>query len=154
MMSFLELKLPPPLLFLLAVLGMWGLSYGPPHWVLPEHWRIGAAITTALLGLSFSLSGVISFRRARTTISPIHPEHASHLVRTGIYRLTRNPMYVGLVLLLIGLGIYLQSYLALLVLPIFAVCITRFQIKPEERILLQRFGNDYAQYCREVRRWL
>ena len=112
-------------------------------------------ITLLLLsGVGVPLSGVMQFARANTTIHPTSPEKTSTLVTSGIYGYTRNPMYLGLVLLLSAWGCYLGSLLSFLWLPIFIVYINKFQILPEERTLNTLFGVEFDRYCVRVRRWL
>ncbi|MEO1475370.1 MAG: isoprenylcysteine carboxylmethyltransferase family protein, partial [Pseudomonadota bacterium] len=90
----------------------------------------------------------------RTTVNPLRPDKATHLVVTGLYRISRNPMYLGLAILLTGWGLYLGDAANLAVLAAFIGFITIFQIKPEEEILRSKFGDDYIDYCRRVRRWI
>ena len=149
-----ELLIPPPLVALLAGLSMWGLSQFSPHWSWPDFLRHGIAGGLTCVGVMIAFSGFFAFRRAQTTISPLHPERTSHLVLSGVYRLTRNPMYLGLLLVLISVALWMQSFWALLVLPCFVLYLTRFQIIPEERHLITLFGEAYEQYCQRVRRWL
>lgn len=153
-MRALELKVPPPVVTLLAALAMWGVALVTPPLAVPGRLRAAAAIVLAAGGLASAISAVLAFRRARTTIHPLQPETSSALVTTGIYRVTRNPMYLGLAMLLIAWAALLSSLWALLVLPLFAIYLTRFQIVPEERALAGIFGGDYAAYRARVRRWL
>jgi len=97
---------------------------------------------------------LIQFFRVHTSINPIHPEKAKFLVTTGMYRRTRNPMYLGLLVLLIGLAIFLGSLSPVIVLPIFIVTLTVQQIIPEEKILEQKFGQQYIDYKLSVKRWV
>ena len=92
--------------------------------------------------------------RARTTINPVKPSSASSLVITGIYRLTRNPMYLGSLFILLGWAVFLANVLAFLLLPGFVLYINRFQIIPEETALSGIFGSEFATYKANVRRWL
>jgi protein-S-isoprenylcysteine O-methyltransferase Ste14 len=108
----------------------------------------------ATAGACISLMAVISFRRARTTVNPLRPGTASTLVTGGIYRHTRNPMYLGLSIILLGWAVYLANAPALLLLPGFVLYIYRFQIVPEERTLAALFGAEYQAYRTRVRRWL
>ncbi|MDP9086302.1 MAG: isoprenylcysteine carboxylmethyltransferase family protein, partial [Pseudomonadota bacterium] len=95
-----------------------------------------------------------AFAKAKTTINPVAIDTASSLVSTGIYGVSRNPMYVGLAALLVALALA-EGNLWLLLGPLFFVVFTtRFQIVPEERAMLAKFGDDYAAYRRRVRRWL
>jgi protein-S-isoprenylcysteine O-methyltransferase Ste14 len=107
-----------------------------------------------LVGIGFSVGGVLAFRRARTTLNPTKPEQASSLVRSGVYRVTRNPMYVGLLCVLVAWAVFLSSAWALLGPLIFVLYIGRFQIAPEERALAKLFGSEFADYQAKVRRWL
>jgi protein-S-isoprenylcysteine O-methyltransferase Ste14 len=153
-MKSLELKIPPPVVALLFALLMWLTpSLGPPLG-MPAAIRIGLAIALAFVGQGISISGMVSFRRAKTTINPVNPSAASSLVSSGVFRLTRNPMYVGLLVTLLGWAVYLSNPLAFAALPLFALYIHRFQIVPEERVLFSLFGAEYAAYMGRVRRWL
>lgn len=151
---WLELKIPPPVVTLCTAGLMW---LAPPVFGVDETpfgVRLGAAVMLAALGVGIALSGVILFRQSRTTINPTRPSATTALVTGGIYRRTRNPMYVGLLLVLLGWAAYLANPLALVPIPLFVLYIGRFQIRPEERALAARFGEDYAAYCARVRRWL
>ena len=114
----------------------------------------GAALALAGVGASFDLAGLLAFRKAKTTVNPLTPNKSATVVTTGVYRLTLNPMDLGLALMLLALAVYLASPWALLGPLVFAAYITRFQIVPEERILTARFGTAYSAYCAQVRRWL
>src|SRR3989442_9289182 len=106
------------------------------------------------LGLVVGLAGILLFWRARTTINPTKPSATSSLVTSGVFRFTRNPMYLSLLLYLLAWAAYLANWLAFLFLPVFVLYINEFQIKPEERALLSLFGPEYASYKGRVRRWL
>ena len=139
---------------LVAALVMWWVSrYGVVEGV-PPHWRIGAALVIAAIGAAFDVAGILAFGRAKTTVNPMKPEKSAALVCSGVYRITRNPMYVGMVLILLAWAVYLTSPWALFGPLAFAAYITRFQIKPEERMLAARFGDAFANYQARVRRWL
>jgi len=150
----LELKIPPPVVTLTIAAGMWAISWAAPLLELPELPRVVAAATIALPGVGFSLAGVVAFRRARTTVNPMKPETASALVCSGIYKTTRNPMYVGLLIVLIAWAIFLSSVWTLLGPLALVLYLNRFQIAPEERVLLALFGTEYSAYKSRVRRWL
>jgi protein-S-isoprenylcysteine O-methyltransferase Ste14 len=152
--SSLELKVPPPALALLLALLMWLVSSLVAPVEVPFGLRVGAAVALALIGLGFSVAGVAAFKRARTTIDPTKPSTASALVSGGVYRITRNPMYLGLFLLLLAWAVFLSNPLALLLVPVFVLYINRFQINPEERALSSLFGGEYAAYKKRVRRWI
>ena len=154
-MPSLELKIPPPVVAAIVASAMYvTASLLPPTHALPPGVRVFAALALAGVGMGFDMAGLLAFKKAKTTINPLTPQRSSAVVTYGIYGITRNPMYMGLVLILLGLAVYLAS---LWVLPgplVFAVFITRFQIQPEERVLAARFGTDYTAYCARVRRWL
>lgn len=146
----LQNRIPPPLVAIVFGLLMWGLSGVSPRYELTP-WL---AIVIALVGLTVCLAGVWSFRRARTTVNPLHPERASALVDTGVYRYTRNPMYLGFAVILLAWVLLLGSPAALLGVAGFILFMNRFQIAPEEQVLRRLFAGDFARYCGRVRRWL
>lgn len=153
-MQTLELRVPPPLVAALLAASMWFLPLYPQTQWLSGSLRIFLAVIVVLVGQSIALAGVIAFRRARTTINPVRASEASSLVNSGIYGLTRNPMYLGWALTLLALALYLGNLLAFVLVPVFVWYITRFQIKPEERILTQLFGKQFMHYSSKVRRWI
>lgn len=150
----LELKIPPPVVALLAALGMWSVSRYTPTGEVQDFVRHALAIALAAIGAAFDVAGLVAFRRARTTVNPMKPRSASALVDSGVYRVTRNPMYVGLVCFLCAWAAYLWSPWALLGPVAFIAYIGRFQIAPEERALSALFGAEYSAYMASVRRWL
>jgi len=153
-MDALELKVPPPVLTLCLALLMWFTSLLVPSVVVPFGVRLGVALALVVIGQSIGISGIVSFRRARTTINPVKPSAASSLVTSGVYRVTRNPMYLGLLVTLVAWAVFLSNLVALLAAPLFVLYINRFQINPEERVLSSLFGAEYAVYKEKVRRWL
>lgn len=152
-MDRLELKIPPPLLFLLLAGLMWLLARATPDMRGIEAGVYPVAALT-LSGSLLLLAGVAAFIRARTSVDPRKPDGASALVSSGIYRLSRNPMYLGDLLLLGAWAFYLGNALTLILLPVFVLYMNRFQIRPEERALGRHFGAAYHDYCQRVRRWL
>ncbi len=152
----LEHKIPPPVVGLACAGLAWLLADAAPVLALPwsAQLALAMALLLALAGLALELWGLWVFRRHRTTPNPLAPERARAVVQSGPYRFTRNPMYVGVALQLLGWCAYLRNPLALLALVVFVAYITRFQILPEERALAQNFGEPYLQYLRRVRRWL
>lgn len=148
-----EHKVPPPLVGLAVAGLMWLLALVPPRLTIPGELRIPLCSMLVAIGVAFDVMGLAAFRRARTTINPLKPEAASALVTGGIYRITRNPMYVGMAILLTAWAVWLASPWALLGVPAFIRYITRFQIVPEERVLRARFA-EFDAYAARVRRWL
>jgi protein-S-isoprenylcysteine O-methyltransferase Ste14 len=153
-MAKLELRVPPPIVAALAAAAMWLLAFAWPPVAVGATARVAAAAVVAIAGGAFSAAGVLAFRRARTSASPMKPECASSLVTTGVYSITRNPMYVGLFLVLVAWAVFLASPASLVGPVAFVAYIGRFQIEPEERALSAMFGPVYAKYKSSVRRWL
>jgi len=153
-MRFLELRIPPLAVVALAACLMWAIARALPFLDLALPGREPAAIVAVVTGFLVSLAGVVAFRRARTTTSPLKPGSASSLVCGGIYRLTRNPMYLGLALALLGWGIFLANPAPFAMLFLFVGYMNRFQIVPEERALEALFGEAFTAYRSKVRRWL
>jgi protein-S-isoprenylcysteine O-methyltransferase Ste14 len=155
-MRALELKVPPvALLFLTAVIIWVSIRILPVLTLaIPFPWVMGLASIFVTAGGLFVLFGVIAFRSADTTMNPIKPDSTSSLVHSGIYALTRNPMYFGFLLILIGWCVYLSNATAALFVPLYVLYMNRFQIEPEERVLEQMFGQDFTTYKAKVRRWI
>ncbi len=154
MPSKLDNRVPPPLVTMLTGLAMWGTSFVVPTTRLPDIVRFGALGVVMVVGGVFGASAFRAFARAKTTINPVNIEAASSLVTTGIYGLSRNPMYVGLASLLVALALALPNLWLLSGPAFFIAFTTRFQIIPEERVMLAKFGDAYAAYRARVRRWL
>ncbi len=153
-MHLLDLKIPAAVTGALTAIGMWLISHTLPKFtftfaplkIMAVGMGIAGAVTTGL--------AMAAFISAHTTLNPMKPSSASSLVRSVIYRFTRNPMYLGLFFVLIGWALYLSNILALLFLPAFIFYMNRFQIEPEERALTERFGQEYLEYASRVRRWI
>lgn len=153
-MPTLELKIPPPVVALLVAAAMWGVAQRGAPIDMPALFRVIAAAAVALMGLGVSVAGVLVFRRARTTVNPMKPLTTTALVTSNVYALTRNPMYLGVLLVLAGWAVYLASLWAIVGPVIYVFYINRFQIAPEERALARLFGESYLAYRATVRRWL
>ena len=153
-MTTLELKIPPPAVALAIALLMWLTSILFGYIPIRLNYRLGAALALLVIGQGISISGIVAFRRAKTTLNPLKPGNSTALVTGGIYRFTRNPMYLGLLLTLMGWLAFIASPPALVFLFFYVVYINRFQIDPEERTLSSLFGEDYAAYKTRVRRWV
>lgn len=153
-MNHWQLKIPPPVYLLLFAGLMWLVNnWLPVFRLVPEPWnRAGLVLIATAVLVDFWSLGL--FFRAHTTFNPIHPERSRALVTTGPYRYTRNPMYVGMLIILTGWGIYLGSIAPFLLLPFFVLTLTVQQIIPEEKVLEQTFGSAYLDYKTRVSRWL
>ena len=152
--AHLALRIPPLAVTLLAGLGAWFLAHAFPALRTDSARLPLIAAMLGLLGGGCSVLGVISFRRARTTVNPMNPGAATTLVVSGIYRFTRNPMYLGFLFFLLGGLAWLGNPLALIAAPAWVMYLNRFQIVPEERALRARFGAEFIAYAARVPRWL
>jgi protein-S-isoprenylcysteine O-methyltransferase Ste14 len=153
-MSALETKIPPPLVTLITGVLMWLSNDYVSSIGVPENYRVTLAVALALIGVGCDLCGFISFRIGKTTINPLRPDTSSNLIITGIYKITRNPMYLGMAILLTGWAVHLSNIILLGWVLVFIAYITRFQIHPEERAPDKLFGEEFANYRQRVRRWL
>jgi protein-S-isoprenylcysteine O-methyltransferase Ste14 len=153
-MPTFEKKIPPPVIAALVAALMWGLAAIGPQFAMGPWWRYLLAGLLAVTGIGFDMAGLLSFRRVRTTFNPMKPERSSTLVTGGVYRITRNPMYLGLALVLSGWGVWLWALLPWIGPVVFIAYVTRFQIQPEERVLREIFGEAFSDYASRVRRWL
>jgi protein-S-isoprenylcysteine O-methyltransferase Ste14 len=142
-------RIPPPILTLVVALAMWptGAGDGPLG-------RMAAALAAFVFAGAFGLPALRAFRKAATTIDPVRVDRASALVTGGIYRVTRNPMYVSLTLLLAAWAFWLGGWWVWAGPVALVLWLDRFQIPPEERAMEARFGGEYLRYKARVRRWL
>jgi protein-S-isoprenylcysteine O-methyltransferase Ste14 len=153
-MDKLENRIPPPIVVLVFGAVMWTAAGNAPRLGAGGAIRIGLAGLVFAAGLIMAGFGVRAFRRAATTIDPVHVDAASALVTAGIFRYSRNPMYVGFTAMLVAWAIFLGSPWGLLGPAMFVLFLTRFQIAPEERAMQAKFGTAYSEYQKRVRRWL
>lgn len=153
-MTWLETRIPPPVVMLVFALLAWACTTVVPWglFTLPVREAIVAII--AVSGVLLNALPKILFGRAGTTVNPLHPERSSRLVTSGIYRYTRNPMYLGQTLVLLAWCLWWQHPLSLLAVPAFVLYITRFQILPEERQLSLQFAEAFQQFRTRTRRGL
>ena len=151
-MHRVDLKIPPVVTSAVTAIGMWLLSHTLPTFALAPLPVV--AVAMGIAGFMVTGSALLSFRRARTTVNPMQPSSASALVTSGIYRYTRNPMYLGMLFVLVGWALYLANVLAFLFLPAFILYMNRFQIEPEERAMTALFGQEFLEYASRVRRWI
>ncbi len=133
---------------------MWWVARGPLGYpislpLVPEIRTVVIALGALVVAL-----GIVRFARLKTTVNPVKLDESKRLATTGIYRLSRNPMYLGLAIMLVGWGIHLGSVANILLIVAFVAYMTQFQIKPEEAALRRLFGQEYEDYCSRVRRWL
>jgi protein-S-isoprenylcysteine O-methyltransferase Ste14 len=145
-------RILPPVYFVASMVAMIVLSRFAPvvHWHLPALRGFGVALI--VVGLAISVSAAFRFRHHGTPLKPF--EQSTALVTDGPFRYSRNPMYLGLVVVQVGVGLALESLTPFFVIPVFVAIITTRFVLPEERMLTERFGDAYTQFQRRVRRWL
>lgn len=153
-MPSLELRVPPLLVGAFFTGAMFVLAKLLPQLSMAVPLRAPLIVVFLAVGAAIALGGVLAFRRHRTTVNPLNPDASSSMVVTGIYRVSRNPMYLGLLLFLAAWAVHLSNAAAALLLPGFVVYMNRFPIQPEERTLLAKFGVAFADYMSHVRRWV
>jgi protein-S-isoprenylcysteine O-methyltransferase Ste14 len=150
----LKNKVPPPIILLLSGIAMWFIAHSEYAYAISNPFALIMALSLAAIGIYISASAIRQFKTAETTISPLQPDSATSLVHKGIFGKTRNPMYLGLFLVLLGWAAWLQSMSNAIVLLAFVLWLTELQIKPEEAALRKVFGQGYIDYCKRVRRWI
>ncbi len=150
----MRVRVPPPIVALAGALAMAWLDRHAPllRWLVPPWNRIGLAFIA--VGFAIDLTAVATFFRERTTVDPIRIERATRLVVSGLYRISRNPMYLGLLLVLFGFGLWLGSLTPFLIVVAVERIVVVMQIRREETVLGEKFGATYREYARRVRRWL
>lgn len=133
---------------------MWAIhQFIPNQGVLFEAGKF-IGIGLMILGGSIGVLAVIEFGRRSTMVNFHKPENSKERVTTGVYQYSRNPMYLGLLIALLSPVFYWGNAVTLLVLPLFAWYINKFQIKPEEDIMQQKLGDEFLKYKKEIRRWI
>ncbi len=150
----MKLKIPPVVIFFISLGLSFGGYYAFPGLTYSFDYQTLLSRLFLAMGVLTAFSGIIAFRLKGTTVDPTNPDKASRLVTGGIYRYTRNPMYVGMALVLIGGIIRIGSPVSISGIFFFVWYLTAFQIKPEEEALFKLFGKEYEEYCSRVRRWL
>lgn len=150
----MKTRIPPPVLGLAAAVFMWLANKAAPGLAasFPAQKLLGGALIVA--GLAFDVASIGLFVRKKTTVSPLDPGGAATLVTNGLYRFTRNPMYLGLLMILAGGAAILGNPVNVLVLAGFVFAVTELQIRPEEEALREKFGAAYEDYRQRVRRWI
>ena len=149
---FLNTKIPPPVVTILFAIMIFYFSDNFAYIDLP--FKIYISIFFIVLGFIVTFSSARNFKKKDTTVNPMKPNETSKLVTDGFFKITRNPMYLGMLLFLLGLSIYNGLIVGLVFLPLFVGYITFFQIIPEERAMIEIFGEDYKAYMKKVRRWI
>ncbi|KKD00398.1 methyltransferase family protein [Photobacterium halotolerans] len=146
----MRFRLTPPLVFLMTLAAMYLLAEYLPLWQFSFPGQIVFEWVFSLLAVGFGLAGIMAFARAKTAINP---RKTTRLVTSGVYRISRNPIYLGLLLLLVAVFLNLSAISSLIMIPVFAIYMNYVQIAAEERVLKHAFGQQYQEYCQHVRRW-
>lgn len=149
----MRLKIIPPLVFLIFGALMYALDHFLPVGEFDFYGRTVLIKVLIALGLVVAVLAFVQFARHKTTTNPRELEKVSALVTTGIYKISRNPMYLGLLLFLLAWGLYLGNAFNTITAAAFVSYMNAFQIRPEEEALQRKFGQAYSQYCKAVRRW-
>jgi len=153
MESNLSLKIPPPAVALASAAGMWICSRLVPSLNIQLSTLKTVAIILVAIGLLIEITAVAQFFKNKTTINPLAPDRSRTLVIAGLYKYSRNPMYLGMLLLLTGYCLWLGNLAGSVMLVLVVWYLTQFQIKPEEKALLKIFGTQYEDYLNRVSRW-
>tara|TARA_B100000941_G_scaffold214334_1_gene157584 strand:- start:1462 stop:1917 length:456 start_codon:yes stop_codon:yes gene_type:complete len=151
MKKYLNTKIPPPLVTMLCI-GIIYLFEIQIEYSHPNLKTVG--IIFLILGLIIIFLAVLKFIKTKTTVDPTRPHKTSNLVITGIYKITRNPMYLGMLFLIIAYAIYNNNIIGCIIIPVFIFYINKFQIEPEEIEMRKKFGESFENYCKKVNRWL
>jgi protein-S-isoprenylcysteine O-methyltransferase Ste14 len=149
----MELKVAPVIVFLVFVLGMYLLSTFLPFGFFDFFGRVPLAKILVGLAVGIGVVSLIQFFVSKTTVDPNTPDKASRLISNGLYTFSRNPMYLAMFLLLLAVGLYFGNAFNTLIAAGFVSYMNRFQIGPEEHILLSKFGKKYTEYLTRTRRW-
>lgn len=147
----LKTKIPPPLITLICILIIY---FFEKEFIFFEDWNIYISGFFLLWGLIIIAFAVFKFAKTKTTVDPTKPSKTSSLVISGVYRITRNPMYLGMLFLIISFTFYKLSLVGAIVIPSFIFYINKYQIEPEEYEMRKKFGENFEDYCKKVDRWI
>lgn len=148
----LKTRIPPPVVMLAFVLLLYISSFMVGKFTFAGQSFI--AFLLFITGLGCLFAAVIEFKKAKTTVNPLDPGSATYLVVNGVFKHTRNPMYLGFFIIIAAAGVYLGVWTLLLLLPLFIPALNYLQIIPEEIAMQKIFGEEYISYCNSVRRWI
>ena len=150
----MKLLIPPPIQALFFSIIMWLISRQFVNASFSLNGINTFAFIFLIIAVMLLILSINKFRQVGTTISPLKPNKTSSLINSGIYRYTRNPMYLGLLLMLFSIALFLKNFISFLIIPLFILFITKNQILPEEEALENIFGEEYKNYKKKVRRWI
>ena len=146
------LKIPPPILVLILVSSNYFSSKKIDLFHLPNQNLI--SILILLIGMLILINPIFKFIKSKTTIDPIKFKKVNKLIISGIYKYSRNPMYLGLLMIVISTSIFFLNIFSITTPLLFYCWINRFQIKREEIFLTEKFGEEYMSYKIKTRRWI
>ena len=150
----MKLLIPPPIQALLSAIMMCLINRYFTHANFSLNGINIFALIFLIIAAIIIILSMYKFKKIKTTISPLRPNKTSSLVKSGIYEYTRNPMYLGLLLMLFSIALFLKNFISFLIIPLFILFITKNQILPEEEALEKIFGEEYKNYKNKVRRWI
>ena len=150
----MKLLVPPPIVAFCIAIIIWLVRNSFSVLSLNFTGQLMVAFIVALAGLLLAVFSMGLFWRSGTTVTPLNPNKTSSLVVSGFYRFTRNPMYLGMAIMLMGWSIYCGNLLGMVGVGLFVSYMNKFQIEPEEKILKDKFGEEFTAYCSQVRRWI
>ena len=145
-------RIPPPIVTLICgLLIYYSKSFFNQFFNFSNN---GISLFLLILGLIVFISAVRSFRKQKTTVNPLKPKQASSLVTSGIFRFSRNPMYLGMLIILLSISFKFNLLGGMIISLLFFIFITKFQILPEEEAMNELFGDKFTQYSNTTRRWI
>ena len=146
------IKIPPPILVIILTSLVYISSTKLELIYLP--YRQTISILILVIGLIIIISPIVNFIKSKTTVNPVKFKNVNRLVTTGIYKHSRNPMYLGMIIVIISITVYYLNYLSVFSPLIFYIWINKFQISREEIFLEDKFGDEYLKYKSKTRRWI
>ena len=150
----MKLKIPPAVQVLFFGILMWLIKKVNAQIHFNFEYQKEISVVLFFIGVFLGISAIFSFQKANTSVDPMNPEKASSLVESGIYKYSRNPMYLALLFVLLAFMVRLGNLYNLIIIVLYILYITEFQIKPEEIVLTNLFGKQYLEYKQKVRRWI
>ena len=146
------IKIPPPLIVLVLIVSIYFSSKKIDQINIPLQLEISIFILSA--GILIFVNPVLQFIKSKTTVNPIQFEEVNKLVTSGIFKYSRNPMYLGMLMIVLSTSIFYLNIYSILTPLLFILCVNKFQIKREEEFLIEKFGDEYLSYKKKTRRWI
>ena len=146
------IKIPPPLIVLVLIVSIYFSSKKIDPINIPLQLDISIFILSA--GILIFINPVLQFIKSKTTVNPIQFEEVNKLVTSGIFKYSRNPMYLGMLMIVLSTSIFYLNIYSILTPLLFILWINKFQIKREEEFLIEKFGDEYLSYKKKTRRWI